>query len=213
MELGNGEGASYSGGMTADGIARLKITLDGVKPPVLRRIDVPLNIRLDRLHLALQAAMGWTNSHLYEIRARDVGWGEPDPDWGDGPLDARKTRLVDVLEDVGTKTLRYLYDFGDGWEHTIKVERIIPAVPGVAYPCLIDATGRCPPEDVGGPWGYADFLEAIRDPNHERHAELREWIADDFDPTIVHTERLADNLADLAKRWSRKTAAKRPRPA
>src|SRR5216683_2832024 len=89
--------------MSADTIARLKITLDDVKPAVLRRIEVPLNIRLDRLHLAIQAAMGWSNSHLYEIRARDVGWGDPDPDGGDGPLDARKARLVDVLEDVGTK--------------------------------------------------------------------------------------------------------------
>jgi Plasmid pRiA4b ORF-3-like protein len=109
--------------MSADDIAHLKVTLDEVEPPVLRQIEVPLTIRLDRLHLALQAAMGWTNSHLYEIRARDVGWGVPDPDWGDGPLDARKARLVDVLEESGAKTLKYLYDFGDGWEHTIKVER------------------------------------------------------------------------------------------
>ena len=213
MELGGGEGASYARGMTADSIARLKITLDDVNPPVLRRIEVPLTIRLDRLHLALQAAMGWTNSHLYEIRARDVGWGVPDPNWGDGPLDARKARLIDVLEDVGTKTLRYIYDFGDGWDHTIKVERIMPAVPGVAYPCLIEASGRCPPEDIGGPWGYAETLEAIRDPNHERHAEVKEWIPEDFDPAVVDTERLEANLADLAKRWSRKPPARRPRRA
>ena len=68
--------------MTSNSIARLKITLDDVTPAVLRRVEVPLTIRLDRLHLVLQAAMGWTNSHLYEIRARDVGWGVPDPDWG-----------------------------------------------------------------------------------------------------------------------------------
>ena len=92
--------------MTSTSIARLKITLDDVKPAVLRRVEVPLTIRLDRLHLVLQAAMGWTNSHLYEIRARDVGWGVPDPDWGDGPLDARKTRLLDVIEDTGAKTLK-----------------------------------------------------------------------------------------------------------
>ena len=162
--------------MTSNSIARLKITLDDVKPAVLRRIEVPLTIRLDRLHLVLQAAMGWTNSHLYEIRARDVGWGMPDPDWGDGPLDARKARLLDVLEDTGAKTLKYLYDFGDGWEHTVKVERITDAIPGLLYPFLIDATGRCPPEDVGGPWGYAEFLEAIGDPKHESHAEMVRWV-------------------------------------
>jgi len=113
--------------MSADGIAHLKVTLDEVEPPVLRRIEVPLAIRLDRLHSALQAAMGWTDSHLYEIRVRDVRWGVPDPDWGDGPLDARKVRLVDVLEETGAKTLKYLYDFGDGWEHTVKLERIAKA--------------------------------------------------------------------------------------
>src|SRR5436305_10963978 len=90
--------------MSAFAIARLKITLDDVEPTVLRRIEVPLAIRLDRLHLTIQAAMGWTDSHLYEIRARDVGWGVPDPDWGGGPLDARKAKLIDVLEDVGVKS-------------------------------------------------------------------------------------------------------------
>jgi Plasmid pRiA4b ORF-3-like protein len=169
--------------MNAKTIARLKITLDDVKPTILRRIEVPFDIRLDRLHLTLQAAIGWTNSHLYEIRAGDVGWGMTDPDWGDGPLDARKARLVDALEDA--KTLRYIYDFGDGWEHTIKVERLIDAEPGLIYPRLIDATGRCPPEDVGGPWGYPEFLDAIHDPKHERHAELSEWIGDNFDPNFV----------------------------
>src|SRR3978361_2091080 len=123
--------------MTATRIARLHVTLDDVKPSVQRRVEVPLAIRLDRLHLVFQAAMGWTNSHLYEIRARDVGWGLPDPDWGDGPLDARKTRLIDVLEDVGVKTLKYLYDFGDGWEHTVKTQRITAAIPIAEYPLLI----------------------------------------------------------------------------
>ena len=199
--------------MSADTIARLKITLDDVKPAVLRRIEVPFNIRLDRLHLAIQAAMGWTNTHLYEIRARDVGWGIPDRDWGDGPLDARKANLGDVLEDVGTKTLRYLYDFGDGWEHTIKVERLIDPEPGVLYPRLIEASGRCPPEDIGGPWGYAEFLEAIGNPKHERHDEFKEWLADDFDPKLVDAGWLAEEVTTLAKRWSRKPAVKRSRHA
>src|ERR1700759_970240 len=98
--------------MSLDTIARLKVTLDEVKPTVLRRIEVPFDIRLDRLHEVLQAAMGWTNSHLYEMRAGGAGWGLTDPDWPDGPLDARKARLDRVVEDTGAKTLRYLYDFG-----------------------------------------------------------------------------------------------------
>ena len=195
--------------MTATRIARLKVTLNEVKPAVQRRVEVPLAIRLDRLHLVLQAAIGWTNSHLYEIRARDVGWGLPDPDFGEGPLDAKKARLIDVLEDTGTKTVKYLYDFGDGWEHTVKVERITDAVPGLAYPVLIDATGRCPPEDVGGPWGYDAFLEALADPAHENHAEMKDWIGETFDPVAVAVDALADDVAALAKAWTRKPPAKR----
>jgi len=173
-------------------IARLKITLDDVKPVVLRRVEVPFDIRLDRLHLTIQAATGWTNSHLYEIRARGVGWSTPypDADWVGDFLDSRKARLDNVLEDIGTKTLKYLYGFGDGWKHTIKIERLIDPEAGLLYPRLIEAKGRCPPEDVGGPWGYAEFLEAIGDPKHERHRELKEWFVDDFDPHVVDVDRL-----------------------
>jgi hypothetical protein len=178
--------------MIADTIARIKITLDNVKPVVLRRIEVPLDIRLDRLHLAIQAAMGWTNTHLYE-------------------LNARKARLGDILEDIGTKKLVYLYDFGDGWEHTIKIERLADPEPGELYPRLIEVTGRCPPEDCGGPWGYAELLAAIKDPRHERHAELTEWIGDHFDPNADQAQWLTAEVATLAKSWSRKSVSKRPR--
>jgi hypothetical protein len=132
-----------------------------------------MDIKLDQLHLTLQAALGWTNSHLYEIRVKDVRFGLPNSDWPGGPLNARKARLIDVLEDAGTKTLRYLYDFGDGRKHTIKIERLTDPEPNVAYPRLIEAVGRCPPEDVGGPWGYAELIEALQDPDHERHDEMR----------------------------------------
>ena len=190
--------------MTASTIARLKITLDAVKPAVQRRIDVPTTIRLDRLHLVFQAAVGWTNSHLYEIRARDVGWGMVDPDWGDGPLDASKSRLIDMIEDTDVKTFKYLYDFGDGWEHTVKIERVIDAVPGMPYPILIDGAGACPPEDVGGPWGYGDFIDAINDPNHERHAEMTEWIGGTFNPRAFNIDDHAKAVDALARKWSRK---------
>jgi pRiA4b ORF-3-like protein len=195
--------------MTAAAIAHLRIKLDDVEPAVLRRVQVPVKIRLDRLHLVLQAAMGWTNSHLYEIRARDVGWGMPDPDFGDGPLDASKARLIDVLEDVGARSLKYLYDFGDGWEHTIRIERVTDAVPAMTYPCLVEAAGCCPPEDVGGPWGYREFLHAIADPDHEEHAEQLEWIGGTFDPAVVDIQALTKAVDSLAKRWTRKPSAHR----
>jgi hypothetical protein len=196
--------------MSADSIARLKITLDDVKPAVLRRVEVPFDIRLDRLHLTIQAAMGWTNSHLYELRAGDVSWSTPypDADWAGDFLDARKVRLGDVLQDIGRKRLTYLYDFGDSWEHTIKVERLTDPEAGLLYPRLIEVSGRCPPEDCGGPWGYAEFLDAIKDPKHERHAELSEWIGDEFDPDADNAEWLTTEVAALAKAWSRKSTNK-----
>jgi Plasmid pRiA4b ORF-3-like protein len=197
--------------MTAATIAHLRIKLDDVEPAVLRRVQVPVTIRLDRLHMVLQAAMGWTNSHLYEIRVRDVGWGMPDPDFGDGPLDASKVRLIDVLEDVGAQSLKYLYDFGDGWEHSIRIERVTNVVPGMTYPCLVEATGRCPPEDVGGPWGYREFLDAIANPDHEEHAERLERIGGSFDPTDPDTPALINAVEILAKSWARKTSSPRKR--
>jgi hypothetical protein len=201
--------------MSTNTVVRLKITLDAVKPAVLRRSEAPFDIRLDRLHLTIQAGLGWTNSHLYEIRAGDAGWSTlyPEADWPEDFLDARKARLNKVIEDVGTQTLRYIYDFGDGWEHTIKMEQLTEPEPGALYPRLIAATGRCPPEDCGGPWGYAEFLDAIRDPAHERHAELKEWIGCDFDPDHVDSEELAANVAMLAKRWPRTPARRRTRRA
>jgi hypothetical protein len=191
---------------SAQSAARLKITLDNVEPPVMRRLEVPLALRLDRLHLIVQAAMGWTNSHLYEFRIRDIRRGLADLDWGggSGPLDASKATLLAVLEDTGAKTLKYLYDFGDGWEHTIRIERIVAADPDTSYPVLLDAVGRCPPEDVGGPFGYEDFLDAITDPQHERHAEMREWFGEDFDPGSVDISQINRALHMTVPQGSRK---------
>lgn len=198
--------------MTA--IVRLKITLDDVKPQVMRRVDVPLTIKLDRLHLVLQAAMGWTNSHLWVIRAGEVSWGpQTDDDFGNDTLDASKTPLVEVLEDLGTKTLRYIYDFGDGWDHTIKIERILNSIPGLDYPLLIGAKGRCPFEDAGGPSGYAQFLEDVAEPNHYPNAQSAPRYAPEVDPNNLDIETIILDLEELATRWRPKPRVKRSKPS
>ena len=196
--------------MCTSAIARLKVTLDYVEPLVMRRIEVPVDIRLDRLHLALQAAMGWETYHLWEFHVRSVRFGPPGQDFGlgEGPLNAEKATLQAVIEAAGAKTLKYLYDFGDGWEHTIKVERISEVASDAAYPVLIEAKGACPPEDVGGPPGYKEYLEAMADPDHERHDELVQWRGPDFDPDDPHTARINAALVALAKRWNRKPSTK-----
>ncbi|MDE3176027.1 MAG: plasmid pRiA4b ORF-3 family protein [Pseudomonadota bacterium] len=115
-------------------LAVLKITLDGVEPKVKLRIAVRSDIRLDRLHLAIQAAMGWTNSHLCEFHIGGAGWGVPDPDGiYDGPMDVKTARLSAVLVEAGRKTFSYTYDFGDGWSMPAMpiVDRRPPIVVGI----------------------------------------------------------------------------------
>ena len=156
--------------------------------------------------------MGWTTATFTKSAPKTCVSAFPIPI---GPTD-RSTpvrRTHRVLEAAGTKTLRYLYDFGDGWEHTIKIERVADPEPDVAYPRLIKPAGRCPPEDVGGPWGYADLIEALDDPDHERHAEMREWVGEGYDPRKFDAEFLKSDVAALAKRWSKKPASKAARRA
>lgn len=189
-------------------IARLNIILDYVTPEVSRKLDVPFGIRLDQLHLALQAAMGWSNSHLYMFLFKRVSFGIPDPEWDNGHLDARKATLDSVIEDVGGKTFKYIYDFGDDWCHTIKIERVITADPLIPYPYLIGGTGRCPPEDIGGPPGYEEFLEAMADPKHERHDEMIQWWGEPFDPKAVDPAKIGHDLAKLHRAWNKTKKAK-----
>jgi len=187
--------------MTVSKLARLKIVLKDVEPAVLRVVEVPLSIWLDQLHLLLQAAMGWSNSHLYEFVAGNLSWGFVDPDSETSRLDAQKAQLRDHLPYSNVFT--YLYDFGDGWEHTITVEGLADPAPDVLYPRLIKVEGPCPPEDVGGPGRYAVFREAIARPSHKLHIQYKEWIGPDFDPNINASDRLKDDVQALAKRWSR----------
>jgi Plasmid pRiA4b ORF-3-like protein len=168
-------------------IVRLRIDLDAVTPHVRRRIEVPATITLDDLHRAIQIAMGWTNTHLYEFRIGRTAYGIPDRDWdvpGPAILPAKKTRLAELLAGH-RKRFDYVYDFGDDWRHTIRIETITAADPTTFYPRYLDGESRCPPEDVGGPWGYAEFLAAIADPNHDRHAELLDWCSGRFDPAAI----------------------------
>ena len=194
-------------------IVRLKITLDTVKPIVMRRIEVPVSITLDTLHEMIQAIMPWDNYHMYAFYLRlidDTRWGLPPPedlDFGMDIRDARDTTLAGVLAAPNFKVLRYTYDIGDDWRHAIKVERRFSAELWEQYPRLVDANGRCPPEDVGGPWGYAEYLEAISDQTHARHAELIGWLGH-RDPNEIDRQALKTALAGFVALL--KAPAKRP---
>jgi hypothetical protein len=136
-----------------------------VEPAVVRVIDVPAGVLLPELHDLLQAALGWTDSHLHQFVADGVCYGMPDLD---GPEDERDEAAV-ALRALGER-FTYLYDFGDGWEHEVVV-----LGPGGERPGAVLGDGACPPEDVGGPHGYAEFRHVMADPAHPEHDRMRTW--------------------------------------
>jgi len=168
-------------------IHQLKVTLRQVKPPVWRRIEVESDLTLGELAPVLEAAMGWFGGHLHAFDVGGARYGTPDPDWGTDDLDENRFRLGGVLPTEGMK-MRWDYDFGDGWEHDVLVETISLPERGVEYPMCLAGRRACPPEDCGGPWGYADLLEAVANPDHPEHEELRDWAPPGFDPARFDME-------------------------
>ena len=154
-------------------IYQLKVTLLGTKPLIWRRLLVPADLVLASLHGILQTAMGWQNSHFYEFRVGKQIYGRPNPE--------------EVLPKVRSK-LVYTYDMGDSWEHSVVVEKRLPADPNQTYPMCIGGERACPPEDSGGVPGFWGLLEAIEHPEEERGAEMLEWLGSEYDPAAFSVE-------------------------
>ncbi|MBU1662577.1 MAG: plasmid pRiA4b ORF-3 family protein [Chloroflexi bacterium] len=162
-------------------IYQIKVTLRDSSPPIWRRIQVRSDTRLDELHLILQDVMGWDNYHMHQFVIQGEYYGQPcDDDFMDMRNES-KYKLSDLVSGEKFKFV-YEYDFGDSWEHSLLVEKILPVEKGIQYPVCIKGKRACPPEDVGGVWGYASFLEAINDPKNPEHEEYLEWVGGEFDP-------------------------------
>ena len=164
-------------------VYQLKVTLDDSKPPIWRRILVSENITLHDLHEIIQRVMGWHNYHLHMFRISGQIYGDPEED-ETGMLGTKNEARYRISQ-FGLREkskFSYEYDFGDGWEHTLLVEKITSPDPSAHYPICVAGKRACPPEDVGGIWGYADFLEAMADSAHEEHDEMLEWAGGEFDP-------------------------------
>ncbi len=183
-------------------IARLCIEIDDVTPRVARVVDVPVDIRLDDLHFVLQIAVGWQNGHPFEFRAGDTVWGSQDCDAERNPLPPEQATLADILA-LGD-TFKYDYVLGEDWQHTVRLDARGAAEPGVSYPHLTRAEGRCPPADIGGPVGYEIYLRTIADPASVNHDEMLDFDAPDFDPHAVDAAMLRKNLAELSRYIGRK---------
>ncbi|MBA2432718.1 MAG: plasmid pRiA4b ORF-3 family protein [Chthoniobacterales bacterium] len=178
-----------------NGVLSLKVTLRGLKPPIWRRLLVASTMTLGDLHAAIQAAMGWHDSHLHLF---DIG-GEQygNRDIVDDVADEDRVTLGRLTRS-GIARFTYIYDFGDDWEHAIFIEKRVPAVEGQAYPVCIAGKRNCPPEDCGGVGGYDELLAILADPSHPEHAERTDWIDEEFDPNEFDLE-LANTL--LAARF------------
>ena len=172
--------------------------LDIESPDVWRRLLVPGNFSFHHFHHIIQASFGWTNSHLYEYSPEGIGSDpvithpefEPENEY----RNSLRFKLSKYFVNKGDKII-YTYDFGDSWEHSIVLEKRLPVDPNTTYPICTDGQLACPPEDCGGVPGFYDLVEALADPNHERHEEMLDWIGDDFDPQAFSVDNVNRMLA------------------
>ncbi len=175
---------------------QLKVTLQNTKPPIWRRIQVRAGITLPQLHDAIQVAMGWTDSHLHLFNIGGVDYGMPDPEFANDMRSEQRVRLGRVVTTEKDRFV-YEYDFGDSWTHNILLEKILPPEPDVHYPRCLAGKRTCPPEDVGGVWGYAEFLETIRDADHPEHDDMLDWCGGAFDPEAFSLDEVNAALRRL----------------
>jgi transcriptional regulator with XRE-family HTH domain len=169
-------------------VLTLRVGLDEIEPPVWRRIQIPSTFDFFELHVALQDAMGWRDTHLHEFEASEPATGRrlliglpDDENPEERPTEPGWTTPVAPILTPGA-SVRYLYDFGDDWSHTVTCEAREPRDAGVRYPRCLDGARACPPEDVGGPPGYMDFLAAVIDPSHEDREAMLQWAGGSWDP-------------------------------
>jgi hypothetical protein len=164
-----------------------------------------LDVSLEKLHELIQTAMGWTNSHLHQFEIGDTRYTDPRfmaDDFDDfGAADYSGIRLSDLVAEHGEDLkMRYEYDFGDGWEHEIVLEDVGKAQPGRRYPLCTGGDRACPPEDVGGVFGFADYVEAITDPDHDEHEDCLEW-SGPFDPAAFDTSAATKRMRKGLPAW------------
>lgn len=184
-------------------ILTLHVSIDDIAPSVWRRIEVDADITLRTLHHIIQAAFGWTSSHLHEFQIEDDTYTMVDNDVLEAldrvPLDDRKAKLGRLL--YPGQRFTYLYDFGDSWTHTIHVEKISEHAEKLGYGVVTDGGRACPPEDVGGPPGYFEFLDTIqRRPRSQEAREMLNWAGGDFDANAF--DKRAANAALLRMAWN-----------
>ena len=182
------------------------VTLQEVEPPVWREIQVPSDYTFWDLHVAIQDAMGWLDYHLHEFEITNPATGDverigiPVEDFLDQQptLPGWEAQISDYFSSENAAA-SYTYDFGDNWLHTVTLKDVLERNPKMRYPRCVAGERACPPEDCGGPWGYEEFLEAIRNPHHEEHESMLEWAGGSFDPEAFESGDVS--FDDPNERW------------
>ena len=162
-------------------VVRLRIALMEHTPTIWRRLLVPGEIKLAKVHDIFQAAMaGWLDYHLHCFEIDGQRYGTPDPNWELDDIDEQGVVFTDAVKE--RTRFVYEYDFGDSWRHEVVVESIEPVPLVLKFAVCLDGQRACPPEDCGGVHGYAQLLEAIADPDHEEFDDYVGWVGGYFDP-------------------------------
>jgi hypothetical protein len=180
-------------------IYQIKITLRDSKPPIWRRLQVAADTSLEKLHIVLQIAFGWTNSHLHQFIIDGQYYSMPEFGLGEHGHEVLNEKRV-KLGRLGLEPKRkfyYEYDFGDSWEHEIVVEKLLETEAGVKYPRCTGGKRACPPEDCGGIGGYERLLEVISDPSDPEHESMKEWLGGPFDAEHFDTEEVNEELSAI----------------
>ena len=201
MTLGErGAGIAAKKGSGKGLVYQIKIVLKDVKPSVWRKFQVRGDATLYDLHFILQEIMGWLGGHLHQFTIDGKRYSVPDYEFESAfeSIDERIVKIKDVIDSEKEKII-YEYDFGDGWEHSLTVEKILPVEKGVRYPVCLDGRRACPPEDCGGPYGYKEFLDAVNNPGHSEHKSMLEWIGGEFDPEDFNLREINEALKHVDK--------------
>jgi len=185
-------------------ILQLKITLKGIRPPIWRRVEVKDDITFYELHHVIQIAMGWWNAHLFEFNVGDYTIGITEDDWDTEDTIESKDVVLSKIIDTEKMKFRYIYDFGDWWDHEIVVEKISPVEKNKTYPTCIGGKRNCPPEDVGGFPGYMHLLEVLNDKKNPEREEMLDWLGEEYDPEYFNLKETNGELQFIikTKKWN-----------
>ncbi len=182
-ERSNGKGSrrAHSRSEISD-VYQLRVAIKGISPPIWRKLLVGSSTTLHDLHLIIQAAFGWYNYHLYEFNIGSERYANPEQMDDEFPddIDSRETKLAQLALREGSK-FSYTYDYGDNWEHSILVQKVLPYDQSMSLPSCIGGKRNGPPEDCGGAYGYQNMLKVVSDPDDPEHESTMEWLGE-YDP-------------------------------